>query len=67
MINFSSFYQQIADSNLQHWLETLPAILGKWQREHKHGNLPKWEKVLNKLHYPSPDKVDLVDSVTIGT
>ncbi|MEL4390118.1 tRNA 5-methoxyuridine(34)/uridine 5-oxyacetic acid(34) synthase CmoB [Shewanella xiamenensis] len=67
MINFSSFYQQIADSNLQHWLETLPAILGQWQREHKHGNLPKWEKVLNKLHYPSPDKVDFVDSVTIGT
>ncbi|QSX38835.1 tRNA 5-methoxyuridine(34)/uridine 5-oxyacetic acid(34) synthase CmoB [Shewanella sedimentimangrovi] len=67
MISFSSFYRQIADSNLQHWLESLPAILGEWQRQHKHGNLPKWEKVLNKLHYPAPDTLDLKDSVTIGT
>ncbi|MGE6434866.1 tRNA 5-methoxyuridine(34)/uridine 5-oxyacetic acid(34) synthase CmoB [Shewanella baltica] len=67
MISFSSFYQQIADSNLQHWLETLPSILGKWQRDHKHGNLPKWEKVLNKLHYPAPDQVDFIDSVTVGS
>jgi len=67
VISFSSFYQQIADSNLQHWLETLPSILGKWQRDHKHGNLPKWEKVLNKLHYPAPDQVDFVDSVTVGS
>ncbi|MCE9687709.1 tRNA 5-methoxyuridine(34)/uridine 5-oxyacetic acid(34) synthase CmoB [Shewanella sp. AS16] len=67
MISFSSFYQQIADSNLQHWLETLPSLLGEWQREHKHGNLPKWEKVLNKLHYPDADSLDLVDSVTIGS
>ncbi|MGL4615545.1 MAG: tRNA 5-methoxyuridine(34)/uridine 5-oxyacetic acid(34) synthase CmoB [Shewanella sp.] len=67
MISFSSFYQQIADSNLQHWLETLPSILGQWQREHKHGNLPKWEKVLNKLHYPVPDEIDLLNSVTLGT
>ncbi|NKF52614.1 tRNA 5-methoxyuridine(34)/uridine 5-oxyacetic acid(34) synthase CmoB [Shewanella sp. WXL01] len=67
MISFSSFYQQIADSNLQHWLEELPAIIGKWQRSHKHGNLPKWEKVLNKLNYPEPDQIDLKDSVTIGS
>lgn len=66
MINFSSFYKQIADSNLQHWLETLPAILGQWQRSHKHGNLPKWEKVLKKLNYPAPNLLDLKDSVTIG-
>ncbi|MGB0894077.1 MAG: tRNA 5-methoxyuridine(34)/uridine 5-oxyacetic acid(34) synthase CmoB [Parashewanella sp.] len=67
MINFTSFYQQIADSNLNHWLETLPAILGNWQRNHKHGSLPKWEKVLNKLHCPTPDVLNLKDSVTIGS
>ena len=67
MISFSSFYKKIADSSLQHWLETLPAILGQWQREHKHGTLPKWEKVLNKLHYPTPDTLDLKHSVTIGS
>ncbi|WP_281213421.1 tRNA 5-methoxyuridine(34)/uridine 5-oxyacetic acid(34) synthase CmoB [Shewanella insulae] len=67
MISFSSFYQQIADSSLQHWLEELPAILGQWQREHKHGNLPKWEKVLNKLHYPAPDRVDFTTKVEVGS
>ncbi|GGI84879.1 tRNA U34 carboxymethyltransferase [Shewanella hanedai] len=67
MISFSSFYKKIADSSLQHWLETLPAILGQWQREHKHGTLPKWEKVLNKLNYPAPDTLDLKHSVTIGS
>ncbi len=67
MISFSSFYKQIADSNLQHWLETMPSILGDWQRENKHGNLPKWEKVLNKLNFPKPDHVDLKNSVTVGT
>ncbi|WP_394131758.1 tRNA 5-methoxyuridine(34)/uridine 5-oxyacetic acid(34) synthase CmoB [Shewanella maritima] len=67
MISFSSFYKQIADSELQHWLEDLPSILGKWQREHKHGNLPKWEKVLNKLNYPQPDMTNFKDGVTIGS
>ncbi|MBT1445970.1 tRNA 5-methoxyuridine(34)/uridine 5-oxyacetic acid(34) synthase CmoB [Shewanella sp. JM162201] len=67
MISFSQFYRQIADSNLNHWLESLPAILGQWQRSHKHGNLPKWEKVLAKLNYPAPDNLDLLHSVTIGS
>lgn len=66
MISFSNFYKQIADSPLQHWLESLPAILGHWQRQHKHGNLPKWEKVLNKLNYPTPAKLEFTESVTIG-
>jgi tRNA (mo5U34)-methyltransferase len=67
VISFSSFYRQIADTNLQHWLETLPAVLGEWQRSHKHGNLPKWEKVLAKLNFPAPDELDLLHSVTIGS
>ncbi|MCE9678794.1 tRNA 5-methoxyuridine(34)/uridine 5-oxyacetic acid(34) synthase CmoB [Shewanella sp. AS1] len=67
MISFSSFYKQIADSSLQHWLETLPTVLGEWQRSNKHGDLPKWEKVLNKLHYPAPDHIDFKTSVTIGS
>ncbi|RYV03968.1 tRNA 5-methoxyuridine(34)/uridine 5-oxyacetic acid(34) synthase CmoB [Shewanella sp. OPT22] len=67
MISFTSFYQQIADSNLNHWLETIPSLLGNWQRSHKHGTLPKWEKVLRKLNYPTPDNVDFTSSVTVGT
>ncbi|MCZ4338700.1 tRNA 5-methoxyuridine(34)/uridine 5-oxyacetic acid(34) synthase CmoB [Shewanella colwelliana] len=67
MISFSSFYKHIANSSLQHWLETLPAILGNWQRENKHGDLPKWEKVLNKLHYPLPDTINFSTDVMVGS
>ncbi len=67
MISFSSFYQQISDSSLNHWLETIPSLLGNWQRNNKHGNLPKWEKVLRKLNYPTPDNIDFKQSVRIGS
>ncbi|GLP96165.1 tRNA 5-methoxyuridine(34)/uridine 5-oxyacetic acid(34) synthase CmoB [Paraferrimonas sedimenticola] len=66
MISFTSFYQEIADDVLHHWLEDLPAILGKWQREHKHGELPKWEKVLKKLPEHPPVHLDLESEVAIG-
>ncbi|WP_163933245.1 tRNA 5-methoxyuridine(34)/uridine 5-oxyacetic acid(34) synthase CmoB [Paraferrimonas sp. SM1919] len=66
MISFSSFYQQIADDVLAHWLEDLPKILGQWQHENKHGKLPSWEKVLNKLPNNCADYIDLENTVTIG-
>ncbi|WP_095499312.1 tRNA 5-methoxyuridine(34)/uridine 5-oxyacetic acid(34) synthase CmoB [Paraferrimonas haliotis] len=66
MITFTSFYQAIAEDTLQPWLEELPALLGHWQREHKHGQLPKWEKVLKKLDGMQPDSVNFSDSVEIG-
>ncbi|MBO1270232.1 tRNA 5-methoxyuridine(34)/uridine 5-oxyacetic acid(34) synthase CmoB [Shewanella sp. 4t3-1-2LB] len=67
MISFSSFYQDIADSQLSSLLESLPAKLGNWQRENNHGALPKWERTLAKLNYPAPDKLDFADSVTVGS
>lgn len=67
MISFTRFYKDIAENQLQVWLEHLPAKLATWQRENKHGALPKWEKVLAKLNYPAPDTLDLKTSVTIGS
>lgn len=67
MISFSGFYRDIADSQLSILLESLPAKIGNWQRENNNGSLPKWEKVLAKLNYPTPDQLDLKDSVSIGT
>lgn len=65
MIDFSNFYQQIAKNKLAHWLETLPAQLGRWQREHRHGELPKWQKVLDKLPEIQADHIDLTDQFAI--
>ncbi|MCL1073069.1 tRNA 5-methoxyuridine(34)/uridine 5-oxyacetic acid(34) synthase CmoB [Shewanella dokdonensis] len=67
MINFSRFYQNIADSQLSSLLESLPAKLADWQRENSHGALPKWEKTLAKLNYPLPDKLDFTESVSVGS
>ncbi|MFQ6372380.1 tRNA 5-methoxyuridine(34)/uridine 5-oxyacetic acid(34) synthase CmoB [Shewanella sp. YIC-542] len=67
MINFSRFYQDIADSQLSALLESLPAKLGNWQRENNHGALPKWEKVLAKLNYPAPDILDFSHGVHVGS
>lgn len=48
MINFNPFYQQIADTALAHWLETLPAQLSQWQKN-THADYQKWIKLIDFL------------------
>ncbi|WP_026973425.1 tRNA 5-methoxyuridine(34)/uridine 5-oxyacetic acid(34) synthase CmoB [Aliagarivorans marinus] len=66
MLDFSNFYQLIAKNRLQHWLITLPAQLANWEKEHAHGDFPKWQRVLNKLPDINTEHLELKDSVTIG-
>ena len=66
MIDFSSFYQVIAKSRLSHWLHTLPAQLYAWENSERHGNLPKWQRVLKKLTHYQSQHVNLKDKVEIG-
>ncbi|MGL6051026.1 MAG: DUF1698 domain-containing protein, partial [Aeromonas salmonicida] len=49
MIDFANFYQLIAKNRLSHWLHTLPAQLHAWQHDNLHGDLPRWNRALNKL------------------
>lgn len=65
MIEFGSFYKQIAEGDLCHWLEVLPAQLASWRREQAHGLLPTWEKVLDKLPDQQGASVELMDQVAI--
>lgn len=65
MINFGHFYQHIANGPLSHWLETLPAQLGVWQRDHQHGQFIKWQKCLDKFPVMTPDNIDFKDSVSL--
>lgn len=66
MIDFASFYQVIAKSRLSHWLYTLPAQLAAWENSERHGNLPKWQRVLKKLDAYQSEHVVLTDKVEIG-
>lgn len=65
MIDFSRFYQHIVTGPLSHWLEVLPAQLGRWQREHQHGQYDKWQRCLNKFPTDVTNNVDLTGSVSI--
>jgi tRNA (mo5U34)-methyltransferase len=64
MIEFGNFYQQIAKSPLSHWLETLPAQIGAWQRESQHGLFKQWSNAVEFLPEIQPHKLDLLHSVT---
>jgi tRNA (mo5U34)-methyltransferase len=66
MNNFNKFYQQIAGNRLSHWLETLPAQLSDWHKNHLHGEYSQWHKTLNALPKTKPSSIDLTKSVTIG-
>ena len=44
MIDFGNFYSLIAKNHLSHWLETLPAQIANWQREHGTGCLSSGQR-----------------------
>ena len=63
MIEFASFYQLIAKSPLAHWLETLPAQLGTWQRENQHGKFKQWSNAVEFMPEMTPHHLDLLNGV----
>ena len=63
---FNECYRSLLDTNLSHWLQTLPAQLDAWQKTRKHGEFDKWCKLLAKLPETSPSSVDIKDAVKVG-
>jgi len=63
---FAKFYQQIANNRLYHWLETLPAILARWQKEDLHGEFKHWQKTLAALPHTRSSHIDLASTVSVG-
>ncbi|HFK8544197.1 TPA: tRNA 5-methoxyuridine(34)/uridine 5-oxyacetic acid(34) synthase CmoB [Proteus mirabilis] len=64
MINFSSFYQHIAqDERLFHWLDTLPAQLSEWRAHALHGHFASWERMLENLPEITPTELNLKQGV----
>lgn len=63
---FTDFYKIIADNDLSHWLEVLPAQIATWQKQQLHGDFKKWVKLLNKLPNTNLSSIDLVETVRFG-
>ncbi|MFD2167074.1 tRNA 5-methoxyuridine(34)/uridine 5-oxyacetic acid(34) synthase CmoB [Thalassotalea euphylliae] len=66
MSQYNSFYQAIAANRLSHWLNSLPAQLTEWQKNHLHGEYAQWQKVLDQLPVTNTGFVELKNSVTVG-
>ncbi|WP_448564163.1 tRNA 5-methoxyuridine(34)/uridine 5-oxyacetic acid(34) synthase CmoB [Thalassotalea ganghwensis] len=66
MINYNRFYQQIAQNRLSHWLNTLPAQLTQWQKQHLHGEFAQWQKTLEALPETTSSSIDLSTQVSAG-
>lgn len=66
MINFNTFYKNIATNRLHHWLNTLPAQLTHWQEQELHGEFLQWQKTLDALPTTSPSHINIETSVDVG-
>ncbi|REL24367.1 tRNA 5-methoxyuridine(34)/uridine 5-oxyacetic acid(34) synthase CmoB [Thalassotalea euphylliae] len=66
MSQYNSFYQAIATNRLSHWLDTLPAQLTDWQKNHLHGEYAQWQKVIAQLPVTQTNHLDIKNSVTVG-
>jgi len=63
---YSTLYERLEGSPLENWLETLPSSVAV-AFERGHGDLAKWQGVVDALPNIKPSSVDLTaDSVSIG-
>ncbi len=65
MIDFRPFYQQIAQSELSAWLETLPLQLKQWEKQ-THGEYAKWSKAIDLLPHFDNGELNLKSAVQIS-
>ncbi len=59
MIDIEAIYQAFSRTHLRSWLSTLPREIEQTVTVKKHGNLPRWQAVLNTLPTIKARKVDL--------
>ncbi|MGK0441584.1 MAG: tRNA (mo5U34)-methyltransferase [Pseudohongiellaceae bacterium] len=61
-INYQPFFEQLAQTDIAGWLETLPQQIEKGLDEKRYGDLPRWKKVLEQLPNCPVDDVVLNQS-----
>ncbi|VFP83246.1 tRNA U34 carboxymethyltransferase [Candidatus Erwinia haradaeae] len=62
-MDFSHFYHIVAKSPLQHWLETLPALIASWQHQMLSKNYQLLERAVQNLPSLTPEFLDLLHGV----
>lgn len=67
MISYQTFLERAAQSSLAPLVQHLPAALAAGLSVARYGDLPAWYQALAQLPDLVPGKVDLLNSVTIGT
>ncbi len=66
MIDYNDFLNSLKDSKLESWCESLPALFEKGLSATRHGDLPRWQTVLDSLPDLKSDDVELKDALRIG-
>ncbi|VFP84406.1 tRNA U34 carboxymethyltransferase [Candidatus Erwinia haradaeae] len=62
-MDFSHFYRIVANSPLQHWLKTLPALVESWKNKLLSIDCKLWECVVHKLPIITPEFLDLLHGI----
>ncbi len=63
---FNSFYSQIAQNRLAHWLDVLPNQLNTWYKSNLHGEFKDWVKNIELLPEVEPGLINIADKVSVG-
>ncbi|MDP5134345.1 tRNA 5-methoxyuridine(34)/uridine 5-oxyacetic acid(34) synthase CmoB [Rheinheimera baltica] len=67
MLDFTSFYAQLATNKLHHWLETLPAQLANWSKDALHGDFKQWQKAIAHLPDTTAQYIEIKHNVEFGS
>ncbi len=66
MIDYQRFFASIEAGDLAPWHDTLPALFDKGLSATRHGDLPRWQALLDSLPDIKSEDVDLKTTVRIG-
>ena len=67
MIDFSEAYDDISNSDLDPWMERLPADIEATFSKYSHGELTQWHQLLTELIDIPPSDLELNSSVSVGS
>lgn len=63
---FQHLSNDLRNSPLHDWMDSIPALVEKGLNSKRYGDLPKWQNALEQLPRVDTSSINLKDSVTIG-
>ncbi len=66
MIDFSDAYNDVGNSDLKPWLESLPSDIESSFARYSHGELKRWHQLLSNLIRLEATELELASSVSVG-